>query len=294
MKKDNKVEFRKLRADEIQARISTVNGYGCGILLYKDARVDQTLLDETFGIYGWQRTHQMIGENLYCTISVWDAEKEQWISKQDVGTESYTEKQKGQASDSFKRACFNLGIGRELYTAPDIFIFKDDLAGFSEKDGKYTCRDKFSVANIVYDGDNIASVTLNITFKGKTIQKTFGTSAPAKIEEAKEESKANIVPVKKTTSVKKTSAKAETKVETPKSETASPDKEQKYTLTNNTKILIGNCLGKTYKEVVGTKEYESFLKWTLTTSGAAYEDPEKKFQFRAFKSIARKMFKEAV
>jgi hypothetical protein len=288
------MEFRRLYADEIDCRIATISDKGLTLLLYKDARVDQRILDEIVGAENWQRSHEIIGDNLYCNVGIYIESRNEWVWKQDVGTESYTEKQKGQASDSFKRACFNLGIGRELYTAPDIFIFKDDLAGFSEKDGKYTCRDKFSVANIVYDGDNIASVTLNITFKGKTIQKTFGTSAPAKIEEAKEESKANIVPVKKTTSVKKTSAKAETKVETPKSETASPDKEQKYTLTNNTKILIGNCLGKTYKEVVGTKEYESFLKWTLTTSGAGYEDPEKAFQFRAFKSIARKMFKEAV
>lgn len=67
---------------------------GLSLLLYKDARVDQKILDECFSPCGWKRTHQEIGGNLYCTVEVWDAEKQQWIAKQDVGTESYTEKEK--------------------------------------------------------------------------------------------------------------------------------------------------------------------------------------------------------
>ena len=85
-------------------------------------RADQRLLDEAFTPFGWKRTHQMIDGNLYCTVEIWDREKQQWIGKQDVGTASYSEKEKGQASDSFKRACFNWGIGRELYTTPFIWI----------------------------------------------------------------------------------------------------------------------------------------------------------------------------
>ena len=111
--------IRLLRADEIECRVSTINEKGLSLLLYKDARVDQRILDETFTPLGWQRTHQSIDGNLYCTVEIWDDAKKQWIAKQDVGTMSYTEKEKGQASDSFKRACFNIGIGRELYTAPD-------------------------------------------------------------------------------------------------------------------------------------------------------------------------------
>ncbi len=122
-------EIRLLNADEIDARIATVTQSGCSLLLYKDARCDMRLLDETFGSMNWARSHEVIDGNLYCNVSVWDNEKEMWITKQDVGTESYTEKEKGQASDSFKRACFNFGIGRELYTAPFIWvnITKDDL-----------------------------------------------------------------------------------------------------------------------------------------------------------------------
>jgi hypothetical protein len=94
------VKFRKLKANEIDCRVSTINAKGLSLLLYKDARCDMALLDDTVGPTNWQRSHQMIGDRLYCTVSIWDDEKKQWISKQDVGTESYTEKEKGQASDS--------------------------------------------------------------------------------------------------------------------------------------------------------------------------------------------------
>lgn len=144
------MKFRKLKASEIDARVSTVTENGCSLLLYKDARVDQNILDETVGCLNWQRSHQLIGDRLYCTVSVWDAEKHQWISKQDVGTESYTEKEKGQASDSFKRACFNLGIGRELYTAPFIWISKSKV-NIEPYNGKYTTKDRFMVDSIGYD-----------------------------------------------------------------------------------------------------------------------------------------------
>jgi hypothetical protein len=107
--------IRRLRADEIEVRAAQVKKNAKGsvyasLLLYKDARVDQRLLDETFGSMNWQRSHEIIDGRLYCTVSIWDAEKKIWVSKQDVGTESNTEKEKGQASDSFKRACFNWGM----------------------------------------------------------------------------------------------------------------------------------------------------------------------------------------
>ena len=146
------MNFRKLEAREIDARISTINENGLTLLLYKDARVDQNILDETVGAENWQRSHEIIGGNLYCTVSIWDDNKKIWVSKQDVGTESYTEKEKGQASDSFKRACFNWGIGRELYTAPFIWIKAGD-ANITEKQGKKVCNDRFEVTGILYDAD---------------------------------------------------------------------------------------------------------------------------------------------
>lgn len=102
--------FRTLRADEIDARVGTAKdgGKGVSILLYKDARCDQNILDETVGPYNWQRSHSR--DNANCVVSIWDKEKQQWISKEDTGTESKTEAEKGLASDSFKRACFNWGM----------------------------------------------------------------------------------------------------------------------------------------------------------------------------------------
>ena len=154
------MKFRRLNASEIDARVATVTEKGCSLLLYKDARVDMNILDETVGPMNWQRSHQLIGDRLYCTVSVWDGTKSEWISKQDVGTESYTEKEKGQASDSFKRACFNLGIGRELYTAPFIWI-KPPMVNLIPKGDKYTTYDRFIVKTIGYDNDgNINKLTI--------------------------------------------------------------------------------------------------------------------------------------
>ena len=114
--------IRNLNPEEIECRVGAIMEQGITLLLYKNARVDQMILDEVFGICGWQRRHNMIGNELYCILSIWDDEKKQWVQKEDVGTESDYEKAKGAASDSFKRACFNIGIGRELYSAPFIYI----------------------------------------------------------------------------------------------------------------------------------------------------------------------------
>lgn len=116
------MEFRLLKADEIECRIASIKEKGLSLLLYKDARVDQNILDETVGSMSWQRRHEVINGNLFCSVGIHCKELDEWIWKQDVGVESYTEKEKGQASDAFKRACFNWGIGRELYTAPFIWI----------------------------------------------------------------------------------------------------------------------------------------------------------------------------
>ena len=154
------MNIRLLRADEIECRVATINEKGVSLLLFKDARVDLKILDETFGAFGWQRTHQSIAGNLYCTISLWDAEKQQWISKQDVGTKSYSEQEKGQASDSFKRAAFCVGVGRELYTAPFIWI-PAAKAKVQKKGDKYTTNEHFSVSQISYN-DNREIISLVI------------------------------------------------------------------------------------------------------------------------------------
>lgn len=148
--KTEEFSIRLLRADEIECRVASISEKGASLLLFKDARVDLKVLDETFGTFGWQRTHQTIDGNLYCTISLWDEKKKQWIAKQDVGTKSYSEQEKGQASDSFKRAAFVVGVGRELYTAPFIWIPAGKVK-IQKKGEKYSIGDHFKVARIGYN-----------------------------------------------------------------------------------------------------------------------------------------------
>lgn len=118
--------FRTLRSDEIEVRVQQVADSGgkmkAILLLYKNARVDMDMLDEHFGCLGWQREHTFKDGKNYCRVSVYDTKTSRWVSKEDVGIESNTEETKGEASDAFKRACVNFGIGRELYTSPSISI----------------------------------------------------------------------------------------------------------------------------------------------------------------------------
>lgn len=151
--------FRDLTADEIEVRVAKIDDYGnVSLLLYKDARCDQNILDETVGAMNWMRHH--CRDNANCIVSIWDDKKQQWIDKEDTGTESNTEKEKGLASDSFKRACFNWGIGRELYTAPTIKVKPEDCAALKKYGDKYKCFDNFKVEKIVIENKRIVAIAI--------------------------------------------------------------------------------------------------------------------------------------
>ena len=112
---------KPLTVDQIEFRVQSINNGGYAtILAYKDARVDMQRLDDVCGPLGWKREHSRDNKN--CIVSIYDDKNSQWVGKEDTGTESNTEAQKGLASDSFKRGCFNWGIGRELYDYPVIQI----------------------------------------------------------------------------------------------------------------------------------------------------------------------------
>ena len=114
---------RPLDISEVDFRVQSINNGGYAtILAYKDARVDMNRLDEVLGPVGWQRDYKLIDGKLFCGVGIYSEQHNQWVWKWDVGTESNTEAEKGQASDAFKRACFNLGIGRELYDYPLIQV----------------------------------------------------------------------------------------------------------------------------------------------------------------------------
>jgi len=175
----DKLTIRPLRADEIEIRVQQVKEKFVKLLLYKDARCDMRILDDQFGIDGWKRSHQLINGQLFCTVSIWSDRLGQWIDKQDLGTESNAEKEKGQASDSFKRACFNLGIGRELYTPLDITIWANNTV-IENKNGNYKLayKEKFSVGSINTVNGVIQAITI-VNQDGKEVF-TYGSKTTHK------------------------------------------------------------------------------------------------------------------
>ncbi len=184
------MEFRTLKANEIDCRIQSLNekngNVGAVVLLYKDARVDMRLLDEVVGAMNWKREHTIIGDRLYCTVSIYNEHTGEWVGKSDVGTESNTEKEKGQASDSFKRACFNWGIGRELYSAPFTYINLQSGEWCKGKDGNPKSYAKFTVKEINYDENrNINKLTI-VDSKGNVRFTMGGNVAPAPASKQKE------------------------------------------------------------------------------------------------------------
>lgn len=190
--------FRLLRADEIECRIARCTEKGVQLLLYKDARCDMNILDETVGTMYWQRHHTR--DNANCIVAIFDKMMDQWVEKEDTGTESNTEAEKGLASDSFKRACTNWGIGRELYTSPFIWFGTPDVSvSLNNKTKKWQSFDTFAVTDIQYSGRAIESVTIvnEKTGVAKVFgkqKKTAGKKAPAKKAEPKKEPAAEPTP----------------------------------------------------------------------------------------------------
>lgn len=173
------MKFRDLRADEIEVRLQSIkvkNGAVTGaiLLLYKNARCDMNILDETVGAENWQRDHYECKGNLFCRVGININKDDKWVWKSDCGVESNTDAQKGEASDSFKRACVNWGIGRELYTSPFIFIKPEciDTYDTGRKDAKgnpiFASNDKFAVEAIKIEDKRITGISIiNTTKKGR-------------------------------------------------------------------------------------------------------------------------------
>lgn len=152
------LKFRPLEADEMECRIGTVgkNGNGLSLLLYKDARVDADILDETVGPENWQCEFYEKKGTLFCKVGICIDRGNglsEWVFKDDAGAPSNMEAQKGEASDAFKRACFKWGIGRELYTAPFIWV-PSTKCNINPQGNKFACYDKFKVAKVAVSEDD--------------------------------------------------------------------------------------------------------------------------------------------
>ena len=198
-------EIRLLSKEDIDVRVAQTNIYNnngqqvvkVNLLLYKNARVDMKILDELFTPMGWKRTHKLIGDRLYCSVEVYNEKTGEWICKEDVGVESNTEAEKGQASDSFKRACVNWGIGRELYTAPRISVELTDKEYTRGQDGKIRVWATFGVKSIGYDANSRTITSLEIQDRFGNVRFSMGGSVqqsqsePSQAVKARRAAKAN-------------------------------------------------------------------------------------------------------
>lgn len=188
-------EIRLLQKEDIEVRVAqTTNSGGvvkAHLLIYKNARVDMKILDELYGPMGWKRSHRLIGDRLYCLVEVWDKENKQWIGKEDVGTESNTEAEKGQASDSFKRACFNWGIGRELYTAPKVAVELNEKEYGKGTDGRIRVWQTFDVSEIGYDTKSRTITSLTIVDRFGNVRFTMNHAKTEKNSDTKPVQKAS-------------------------------------------------------------------------------------------------------
>ena len=172
--------FRLLTEPEIECRIAEISkqGTGLSLLLYKTARTDAALLDETYGADRWQNDFKMLDGKLYGGIGIKFGDE--WIWRWDCGTESNMEAEKGQASDAFKRAGFKWGLGAELYTAPRIWI-PAEKCQIREYNGKYRCYDTFAVSKIGYSPTGvITELNINNVDSGKTVYEMQNTALVGK------------------------------------------------------------------------------------------------------------------
>lgn len=158
------MKFRDLKAEEIEVRVSRVTNAGVELLLYKDSRCDMRILDETFGVENWQNRFYECKGTLFCEVSFLVERADglcEWISKSNAGSPSNMEAVKGEASDALKRSCFTLGIGRELYTAPRIFVYADKCKSIKQgKNGKMQCYDQFHVEKVRIEDGQITGLSI--------------------------------------------------------------------------------------------------------------------------------------
>lgn len=164
-----KLNFRALKANEIDVRVGNVvrNDSGFFLLLYKNARVDQTILDETVGQWNWQCKYYQVKNTMVCSVGIFNEERNEWLWKDNGGDDDYQAEQvKAELSDAFKRACFNWGIGRELYYSPKIWINQD-----SENQPKTS---HYSVKNIEYDENKRITRLTIVNDKTKKVVFLYG------------------------------------------------------------------------------------------------------------------------
>lgn len=163
----SEIAFRSLDASDVEVRVAQASEKGCSLLLYKDARCDMRILDEAVGAQAWSCKYERIGDTLFCSVGI--QSDGEWVWKQDCGIPSNMESEKGEASDAFKRACFKWGIGRELYTAPFIWVPKELCNIGKNRNGKSACYDRFRVIDMAVADGAISSLEIMNDTTGKVV-----------------------------------------------------------------------------------------------------------------------------
>ena len=162
--------FRLLKPEEIEVRVQNVKENGLVALLYKTARTDYALLDETYGAFNWKNDYKEINGKMYCGIGIKNPDDGEWVWKWNVGTESETEAEKGQASDAMKRAGFCWGLGTELYSSPFVWIPAEKCSITQGQNGKFKCFDQFTAKSIEYDDkENIKALVITNAKTGAVV-----------------------------------------------------------------------------------------------------------------------------
>jgi hypothetical protein len=169
------LKFRDLLKEEIELRVGSTNDSGFQLLLYKNARVDMQLLDEVVGVGNWQREHIILGNDIYCRLGIWNSELNQWVWKTDAGSSGTIEEEKSKASDSFKRAATNFGLGRCLYSAPFVWVVTKTKEGVLTGETK---KDRYVVDEIDYTDHKITKLVIK---NEKTHKVVFSMGSSQKV-----------------------------------------------------------------------------------------------------------------
>lgn len=181
---------KPLTKEDVELRIGSVTEKGVSLLIYKTARTDINRLNAVCGTK-WENVHYSDTKgNICCKIAIFDKEINQWVTREDVGTESYTEKEKGSYSDSFKRAGFRWGIGTELYNAPFIWI---ETKTRKKASGKGFEPVNFYTSNLKIEKYEVVNgkLYLKISNKGFVVFSNFGKDD---VKQEKEINKQTISP----------------------------------------------------------------------------------------------------
>lgn len=174
------LKFRDLTEDEIELRVGSTNDSGFQLLLYKNARIDMQLLDEVVGVGNWQREHYILGNDIYCKVGIYNEELKQWVWRADAGSSGTIEEEKSKASDSFKRACVNFGLGRCLYSAPFVWIVSKDKDGVMTGETK---KERYYVDEIGYTDHKITKLVIK---NEKTKKVVFSMGSSQKLAQTSE------------------------------------------------------------------------------------------------------------